>query len=216
MEERSELDLGSAGASARREGERRRTNRERRKRQKHPRLGGALLKLQGQPQHERVWREGGEAEAAVAHSLAERCPDGVIVLHDRRIPGRRMNIDHLAVTPNGVWVIDTKNHKGKVKVRKPLFGKAKLLIRGRDCSKLADGLAQQVAVVAAVVGDDARVRGAFCFTRADLPVFRTLKFRDYPLLYRKRLAKRLGAEGPLNGEDVQKMAELLAERFPTA
>lgn len=39
----------------------------------------------------------------------------VIVLHDRRIPGTRSNIDYIAITRSGgVWAIDAKNYTGKV------------------------------------------------------------------------------------------------------
>jgi hypothetical protein len=46
-----------------------------------------------------------------------------------------------------VYVIDTKRYRGKIEVLKPLFGKPKLKIAGRDQTKLVDGLANQVAVV---------------------------------------------------------------------
>ncbi len=57
------------------------------------------------------------------------------------MPGSRANIDHLAVAPSGVYVIDAKRYKGKIEVRRPLFGKSKLLIASRDKTKLLDGLA---------------------------------------------------------------------------
>ena len=214
MAEKAESS-GTAGASARREGERRRRGREQRTREKHPRIGDLLLALQEQPQHERSWARGSEGEEAVARTLGERCEATVCLLHDRRIPGSRANIDHLAVTPSGVWVIDAKRYKGKVEVRKPLFGQPKLLVAGRDKSKLADGLAKQVATVEAVAGD-IPVRGAFCLVDADLPLVGTLTFRGYPLLYRKKLAKRLNADGPVPPERVRKLAALLAERLPPA
>jgi Nuclease-related domain len=215
MKEKAE-SIGTAGGSARREGERRRRNRERRTREKHPRIGGALVALQKEPQHERAWASGAEGEEVVATTLEERCAASVCLLHDRRIPGSRANIDHLAVTPTGVWVIDTKKYKGKAEVRKPLFGQAKLLINGRDKSKLAEGLAKQVALVEAVVDAGVPVHGAFCLVDADLPLFGTLTFRGYRLLYRKALAKRLNATGPLTAETVREIAAVLAARFPDA
>jgi len=162
-----------------------------------------------------VWGEGGAAEESVAEALGKHCPS-VFVLSDRRMPGNRGNIDHIAVTANGVWVIDTKNHQGKVEVRTPLFGTAKLLIRGRDWSGLADGLGKQVAAVRAFIDEDVPVHGALCFVRADLPLIGTLKFRGYTLLYRKKLAKRLNADGPLASERVRELAAALAKSFPSA
>ena len=38
----------------------------------------------------------------------------MIALHDRLIPGTRGNIDHIFVSPTGVWVVDAKAYKGKV------------------------------------------------------------------------------------------------------
>ncbi len=52
------------------------------------------------------------------------------MLHDRRIPGSRANIDHIAIATSGVWVIDAKRYKGKVQVSRPLFGQPKLTIAG--------------------------------------------------------------------------------------
>ena len=44
-------------------------------------------------------------------------PAEVVLLHDRRIPRSRANIDHIAVAPSGVTVVDAKAVKGKVRVR---------------------------------------------------------------------------------------------------
>ena len=214
-----ELDLGTAGASARREHERRRANREKRVRGKHPHIGGALLALTDDPMHENAWARGAHGEEHVAKFLAKYLKDGVVVLHDRRIPGSRANIDHIAVAPSGVWVIDSKRYKGKVAVSKPLFGTAKLSIAGRDKTKLVEGLAKQVALVEAVMRELAPgvpVRGALCFVDADLPLVGNLSFNGYPLLYPKRLAKRINADGPLAADRVRELAVAVAQRFPSA
>jgi hypothetical protein len=214
-----DIDLGTAGASARREHERRRANRTQRVRDRHPHLGGALLALSNDPSHEKVWARGAAGEERVAASLAKRLSDDVVVLHDRRVPGSRANIDHLAIAPSGVWVIDSKRYKGKVAISKPLFGRAKLTIAGRDKTKLVDGLAKQVALVEAVMGKHSPsvpVRGALCFVDADLPLVGNLSFDGYPLLYPKRLAKRINADGPLTADRVAELAADLAQRFPSA
>jgi hypothetical protein len=215
----SNLNGGKAGDSARREGERRRENRERRVRERFGPLGGVVVALQDAPQHERAWAIGAAAEKSVAEALAKRCHDGVFVLHDRRVPGTRANIDHIAVAPSGVWVVDTKRYKGKVAVHRPLLGKPKLMIDGRDKSKLVDGLDWQVTLVREAVLDvaaTAPVHGALCFVEADLPLLGTLTFGGYPILYRKALAKRLNADGPVDRADRVDLAVALAERFPEA
>jgi hypothetical protein len=214
-----DLDTGTAGASARREHKRRRANRQKRVREKHPRIGGALLALSDDPTHEAVWARGARGEEHVAKCLAKYLDGGVIVLHDRRTPGSRANIDHIAVAPSGVWVIDSKRYKGKVAVSKPLFGKAKLTIAGRDKTKLVEGLAKQVALIETVMAELAPgvpVRGALCFVDADLPLVGNLSFNGYPLLYPRRLAKRINADGPLAAERVGELAVAVAQRFPSA
>lgn len=77
---------GQAGASARREGERRKAKREAAVRERHPRMGGVILALQDAPQHERSWARGAGGEELVEEALKKHCPH-VQVLHDRRIPG---------------------------------------------------------------------------------------------------------------------------------
>jgi hypothetical protein len=216
---RPEFETGSAGASARREYDRRRANRERRVREKHPRIGGLMLALADDPSHETAWARGAGGEEHVAQLLAKHLNPGVFVLHDRRIPRSRANIDHIAVARSGVWVIDTKRYKGKVAVIRPLFGDAKLTIAGRDKTKLVAGVAVQVATVEATIAEIApgvAVRGALCFVDADLPMLGTITFNGYPLLYPKPLAKRINADGRLSDDEVRAVASGIAHRFPSA
>jgi hypothetical protein len=217
------IDRGVAGASALREHERRKHNREQRTRQAHPRIGGLLLALRDDPQHEVAFLRGASGEAAVAGSLGTRTADGpTVLLHDRRMPRGRGNIDHLAISPNGIFVIDAKDWTGKVSVSTPLFGKTKLLIDGRDRTKLVDGLDRQVAAVENALGDAAPswpIQGVFCFTKADLPMLGllgTTKIRSHLLLYRKALAKRLNAPGPFTVAQIDTTAHALAAAFPPA
>ncbi len=174
---------------------------------------------------EKHWATGAQGEQILAESLAERCPD-VPVLHDRRIPRHRANIDHIAVAASGVYVIDTKRYRGKIKVRQPLFGAPKLKIAGRDQTKLIDGLAKQVAVVQAVleeVAPEVPVHGCLCFVAPEgfmadsgLPVLRTLKINGYPLYYPRRLARRLNHPGQLTPEQTCQIRATLAERLAPA
>lgn len=214
---RAPIERGTAGASAAREYERRKRNREHRTRQAHPHIGGLLLALRGQPQHEVAFRRGALGEAAVAESLERRTADSAtVLLHDRLMPGGHGNIDHLAVAPTGIFVIDAKDWQGQVRVATPLFGKSKLLIAGRDCTKLIDGLDRQVAAVAMARPERWPVQGVLCFTRADLPLFGTTKMRSHLLLYRSALAKRLNARGAFSASEIEATALALATAFPPA
>lgn len=217
MEWPRDIDLGVAGASARREGKRRQANRERRTREKHPRIGGALLLLRDIPSHERVWGIGAEGEEATAAYLAKKCPDAT-VLHDRRVPGKKSNIDHIAVVPSGVYVIDSKRYKNKrVRVANPLLGSSKLMVDGSDCTKLADGLVAQVELVTTLLADSTvPVHGTFCFVDADLPLVGGLSLRGLHIHGPRGLAKRLKREGPLSTARVHAIARSLATALPRA
>lgn len=220
-----QFDLGTAGASGRREYERRRARREANTRKAHPRIGGLLLRLRDQPQHEKAWDTGAAGEEELAAFLARRCPD-VLVLNDRRMPNSRANVDHLAVAPSGVYIIDTKRYKGKIEVRKPLRGEEELVIAGRDRTKLIDGLARQVEAVKAglaLIEKDVPVNACLCFINPEgqsggtrIPLFRTLIIRGYPLLTPRKLRKRLEQPGALNTDEALVVAEALAELFPAA
>ena len=156
----------------------------------------------------------------MAKTLEARTAGGpAILLYDRRMPGARGNIDHLAIAPTGVYVIDAKNWSGKVRVTSSLSGERKLLINGHNQTKLVDGLDRQVAAVRAVVTaihPEVPVRGVLCFTTADLPMIGTLSMRSHSLLYRRALAKRIKAGGPLTREQIEGITRVLAAAFPPA
>jgi hypothetical protein len=66
------------------------------------RLGGVILALTDEPQSTRAWAQGARGEEELAAALADL--PGIQVLHDRRAPETRGNIDHLVVAPAGVFV----------------------------------------------------------------------------------------------------------------
>lgn len=214
-------DRGTAGGSAGREHERRRTRRETRVRNAHPHIGGLLLWLTDEPQHQRAFKAGQLGEVAVGESLEKRTAEGpAVIFHDRRMPLVRGNIDHIAVAPTGVYVIDAKAHSGTVRIDRPLFGAARLRIAGRDQTKLIDGLDRQVATVRDALDRDGHadvpVQGVLCFTNADLPVVRTLTMRGHLVLYRKALAKRINADGALKQAEIDLIVRTLATKLPAA
>lgn len=216
-----------AGGSAQREYDRRSQRREATIRGRHPRLGGLLLALSTEPASTRVWAQGADGERAVAARLDELGGEHLIALHDRkmlRFDGRasRANIDHLAVTATGVWVVDAKTHKGALEVRRSggLFSPRveRLFIAGRDKSSLLEGLAHQVETVRTVlggVGAEIPVRGALCFVGTELPWFGG-SIGDVPLVGRRGLAKLMKRAGDLAADDREAIAQYLDSRFVPA
>jgi hypothetical protein len=215
------LDRGQAGASVAREHDRRRLTRETQVREAHPRIGGLLLAVGQAPQRERAFRQGQLGEEAVGALLDKRTANGPgEVLHDRGMPGGRGNIDHLAVVPCGVFVIDAKQYSGKARVVDGGFRGARLVIAERDRTRLIDGLDRQVRVVRSVLaahGDaGVPVHGVLCFTTADLPRLKTLEIRGHLLLTRRALGRRLDAEGPLSAPDIAALVGVLGTALPSA
>lgn len=174
---------------------------------------------------ERNWVIGAEGEQGLAAYLAGRCSE-VPMLHDRAAPMSRANIDHIAISPSGVYVIDCKRHKGKIEVTTPLFGEQKLKIKGRDRTYLIGGLERQVAHVKAALAEldtGIPVHGCLCFVAPEgrfaevgLPVLRTPKINGYRLYYARRLARRLKHSGPIAGEQARELQGELALRLPPA
>jgi hypothetical protein len=62
----------------------------------------------------RAWRDGARGERATARRLRHLEHDGYVVLHDLEVPGSHANLDHVAVGPAGVFVIDSKRYRGRL------------------------------------------------------------------------------------------------------
>lgn len=215
------IHAGTPGGSARREFERREQNRERRIREKHPRLGGLIHALTDKPQTTKAWDTGALGEERLGRRLNELASDTLRVLHDRRIPGSRANIDHLAVTPTGVFVIDAKKYAGRphLKVEGGLLRPRveKLMVGTRDCTKLADGMLKQIDIVRAAVGDQVAVQGVLCFVEADWPLFgESFATRGVEVMRPKKLYPLLQAGDRADLDAIEDVYCRLAAALPPA
>lgn len=226
-------DFGHAGRSARREAERRHQRRLRRASEcRRGWLARTLVALLGpsaaqkrELARERAWATGAGGEEIVAAALAKRCPHALL-LHDRKMPRSCANIDHLAVVPSGVYVIDTKRYRGKIQVRRPLLGAPSLRIAGRDSTPLLTGLHKQVDAVRSVLAEvdaQAPIRGCLCFVvpegafaEGGLPLLLTPEIDGFKPYSPRRLAKQLRRPGPLAANRIDELAGILARRFPPA
>lgn len=216
------VDIGTPGASARREHDRRSAKREERIRTKHPKLGGLILAMSDDPQSTKSWGVGAVGEEAVGRRLNELSCDEVRVLHDRRIPGSRANIDHLAVTPTGVWVIDPKRYRDKrptLKIEGGILRQRveKLLVGGRDRTSLVDGMLKQVEVVRRVVGDEVPVHGVLVFVDGSWPIIGgSFSTRGVEVLWPRKLYPQLLADGALGLDEIAALHTRLAAALPVA
>lgn len=150
--------------------------------------------------HDEKWSTGADGEARVGVRLDGIASDSIRVLHDRRIPGSRANIDHLVVTPSGVRVIDAKKYKSSLSLRvegcflRPRI--EKLMVGGRDKSALVDGVLWQVECVRKAV-PDASVRGILCFVDSDWGLLASsFQVNGVEVLWPRKLLGRLTAAAP--------------------
>jgi Nuclease-related domain len=130
-------------------------------------------RLRFQPSPDAVaWRRGAAGERRTARVLAALERHGWAVLHDLALPGSRANLDHLAIGPGGVFVIDSKQYRGRLQLDQSgrlWHGRYPLAPALRAVSFEADQAASaltdpDVAVVpiVAVHGDQVPCRPAGC------------------------------------------------------
>jgi hypothetical protein len=65
-------------------------------------------------QNARNWARGARGERRTARQLARLTRHGWVVFHDLAIPGSGANADHLAVGPGGIFLLDSKNWRGRL------------------------------------------------------------------------------------------------------
>jgi hypothetical protein len=61
-----------------------------------------------------AWRRGAAGERRTARLLGPLERQGWAVLHDLAVPGSRANLNHLVIGPGGVFVIDSKQYRGRL------------------------------------------------------------------------------------------------------
>jgi hypothetical protein len=216
----------TAGLSAQRQFERRHSRRQANAKARYGQLGRLVASVTADPMTIEAWQRGAAGELATARELARRLHRrGVIIMHDRRIPGRgRANIDHLAIGPSGITVIDTKSSRGHVQLGTVgvINKREQLLVNGRDRTGYLDALERQTDVVADRLGrhgvDGVDVRGALCFPFIRRGRFHFGRARDGLILVDvpKHVAKLAARPGDLSVEEIAELADLAAEVFPAA
>jgi hypothetical protein len=201
-----------AGKSARAQHARRRATRQQRLRSRYGPLAGPVELLSRETASERAWRRGAEGEERAGRRLEKLLQgSGVELLHDRRLPGSRANIDHLAVGPTGVTVIDTKRWRGRVRVRD-----GRLWVAGSDRTRIVEGVRRQIEVVRLGLAtcSDVPVSGAICWIEVDgLPWLAKLSLDGVPIDGPRRVARALRKAGPVPPARASHIARMLDKRL---
>lgn len=149
------------------------------------------------------WHRGAEGEQATARLLAA-LPRRFVVLHDRRLPGRRGNLDHVVIGPSGVWVVDSKARQARLRVRRGQVWAGDHPIDVDPVSKQAAALERSlrrpIGAIVAVHGSGLRRRGK-----------KVGRVRVVPAA---RLTRRLRRGRQLGRADVVALAALVDRLFP--
>jgi hypothetical protein len=221
-----EIDRGRAGASARREWAKRHDNREQRIRKRHKRLGGLILATTSDPASTAAWAKGAHGEETIGRSLDLLREEGFAVLHDRRIPGSKANIDHIVVGPAGIFLVDPKNYRGKVEQRAVggwFNSELRLYVDGRNQSKLIGKAINQADAVRDALASsqwtNAPITPTICFMQAEnwsLLARRPLRFGQVYVLWGKALGKLMRGEARLPVEEIARLERALALALPPA
>jgi len=219
QESEHSLTDGPAGDSARHEYEKRRNARETRIDTKWGGLAGVVKFFSDDPHSTKAWAKGSDGERRLAAHLAESLEDRAVLLHDRKVPGTKGNIDHLVIASSGVWVVDAKNYKGKVE-RRDVGGLFKsdqrLYIAGRDRTKIAAGLSWQVDAVRQALSEiEAPIRPVICFIAADWDLFaKPFEQNGVLITWPQKLVEQIATPGPVTAEAITQIAECLANTLP--
>jgi Nuclease-related domain len=220
-----EIDAGTPGASAVAEGARRAEKKVDAVRRKYGDYAAEVAREMADRDAAASWGKGSAGETWLARYIAKEVGDRVIALHDRLIPGTRGNIDHVFISPTGVWVVDAKAYKGKVVRREtgPLWRRdSELFIGGRNRTSLAKGVIRQAEAVLAALRLDDSVQGTsvhevLCLVESEWGLF-DLPFRlgSVWVMYPGALKKRLRKTGPITRQTMERIARRLDLSLPSA
>jgi hypothetical protein len=181
----------------------------------HPVFGGlAAATTPGPAVEQEPPAVAGEQRVA---ALLAAC-DGVVVLNDRRAGTSTASIDHIAIAPSGVYVIETNHDDGRVEARDLGSGShsdVRLSLNGRDRTTLAMNVAQQVDMVGRlrwagrpILENPALVRPVLCLVQAEWPLLLThpMTVRGVAVVRPAQLRRLMMRPGPITGNAIDELA----------
>lgn len=181
-------------------------------RRRRRRLGALLEALSADSLYETRWARRAESEERARRLEALLAGSGIHLLNDRRVPGARATVDHLAVGPQGVTVIDAVHEGGRARVVD-----GRLLVDGDDRTKLVLDVLRQVEVIrlGLAASPTIPVSGAICWVEPDgLPRLRTLTLDGVLIDGPRALAEDLRRPGPVSAKRSRQIAGVLDRRLP--
>jgi hypothetical protein len=176
------------------------------------------------PQTNTERAKGAGGERRVAEQLDCDLDGVATVLHDRKVPLSRADIDHLVVAPTGIWIIDAKHCAGKVE-RRDVEGRRttgdRLYVDNRDQTELVSGMGWQADAVQLAIEPigfgAAPIRRCLCFTNAEWGVSSTpFVIDDVWIGWGKALVEAIQTTPVLNPAAVITLSHHLNTWFPAS
>jgi hypothetical protein len=179
-----------------------------------------VKRLSHDPQSTRAWAAGAQGEEWVGGNLERLLSNKALLLHDRRVPRTRGNIDHIAIAASGVWVVDAKNYSGRVELRDAggwFRIDKRLYIGGWDRTNLIDGLDWQATAVERCVADlVVPVRPILCLVKGWSRWQKPFEIDGTRVTWSTQLAEWIAEPGPLNSATVEQVAARLSRALPAS
>ena len=169
-----------------------------------------------------VQRSGRDRRAATGLEIES---DGVVVLCDRRMPASKTTIQLIAVSPAGVFVVDTRTYKGLAHIRRPGpisdLGPDELHVGRRNCTDTVTNVCRQVDAVRAILrtapwGSEVPVHAMLCLTKAEWGFASAIEVGDVWVGWPRLIASRAKAPEVMDSRTVEEVSRLLADSLPIA
>jgi hypothetical protein len=170
---------------------------------------GTVLYLLPNRQSADAYGIGARGEEKVGAEL-EKLPASYVVFHDVKMPRSRENIDHIVFGPTGVFVVETKAVAGSVTVDDGA------IFVGRRRSSYVEQVWRQASALQGPLSELLADKGLdvqpiVCFTRAELPLFRT-ELNGLLLLGPKGTRRHIAGRAPVFSEEEIETLVSKAER----
>ena len=186
-------------------------------------VGSAASAASAEPAQIASWVKGAEGERRLAAHLRAELDGRSTVLHDRRVPGTKGNLDHVVVDPSGVWIVDAKNFSGTVERRRSgrrPRRRTHLFVNGRDRTSLVEKMQWQYDAVRTVV--DAvglrpdLVHRCLCFTDTEWAGPTTFRIDEVLVADPRSLAAAIRSGRVLDAAAVSVLAHHLSASLPAS
>lgn len=188
------------------------------------RIGKVAKFFADEPQSTTAWAKGADGEVKLAKRLDRDLDGCATMLHDRKVPKTKGNLDHLVVAPTGVWIIDAKNYSGKVERRDVGNGRTidqRLYVGGRNQTKLVASMGWQADAVQFALDSiglgAVPIHRCICFTDAEWGFFsKPFTIEDVWIGWPKALAETIQGQPALDDAAVTTLSHHLSTWFPAS